>query len=102
MRGPPVPRRSEAKQKMVWAATQLMRERGYTATAFSDVLEASATPRGSTYFHFPGGKAQLGMEAAAAHAREQVEIIDRAAAASTSAAELVERYVKLGRDGMVA
>jgi hypothetical protein len=53
------------------------------------------------YFHFPGGKAQLGMEAAEAHAHEQVEIIDRAAGEAGSAAQLIERYLDLGRDGMV-
>ena len=94
--------RSDAKQKMVQAARQLIRERGYGATAFSDVLTLSGAPRGSVYFHFPGGKAQLGMEAAEAHAHEQVEIIDRAAAEASSAAQLIERYIDLGREGMVA
>ncbi|HTU72945.1 MAG TPA: TetR/AcrR family transcriptional regulator [Trebonia sp.] len=94
--------RSDAKQKMVKAASQLIRERGYGATAFSDVLARSGAPRGSVYFHFPGGKAQLGREAAEAHAHEQVEIIDRAARGAGSAAQLVERYVDLGREGMVA
>jgi TetR/AcrR family transcriptional repressor of lmrAB and yxaGH operons len=59
-------------------------------------------PRGSVYFRFPGGKTQLATEAAAAHAHEQVEIIDRAAAGAGSAVRLVERYLELGRDGMVA
>src|ERR1700753_102285 len=95
-------RRSDAKQKMVQAARQLIRERGYGATAFSDVLTLSGAPRGSVYFHFPGGKAQLGMEAAEAHAHEQVEIIDRAAGEAGSAAQLIERYLDLGREGMVA
>src|ERR1700721_49652 len=94
--------RSDTKQKMVQAARQLIRERGYGATAFSDVLTLSGAPRGSVYFPFPGGQAQLGPEAAEAHAREQIEIIDRAAAEAGSAAQLIERYVDLGRDGMVA
>lgn len=94
-------RRSDAKQKMVQAARQLIRERGYNATAFSDVLELSGAPRGSVYFHFPGGKTQLAMEAAEAHAHEQVTIIDRAAAQADSAARLVELYVELSREGMV-
>jgi AcrR family transcriptional regulator len=87
---------------MVQAARQLIRERGYGATAFSDVLTRSGAPRGSVYFHFPGGKAQLGVEAAEAHAHEQVEIIDRAAGEAGSAGQLIERYVDLGREGMVA
>jgi TetR/AcrR family transcriptional regulator, lmrAB and yxaGH operons repressor len=88
-----VGQRSDARQKMIQAARQLIREGGYGATAFSDVLRLSGAPRGSVYFHFPGGKAQLGMEAAEAHAHEQVEIIDRAAGEASSAAQLIGRYV---------
>jgi TetR/AcrR family transcriptional regulator, lmrAB and yxaGH operons repressor len=94
--------RSDARQKMVQAARQLIREHGYGATALSDVLTLSGAPRGSVYFHFPGGKAQLGMEAAEAHAHEQVEIIDRAAGEASSAGQFIERYIDLGRSGMVA
>jgi AcrR family transcriptional regulator len=97
-----VGKRTDAKQKMVQAAKQLIRQRGYNATAFSDVLELSGTSRGSVYFHFPGGKTQLAIEAAEAHAFEQVEIIDRAAGQATSAGQLIELYVDLGRDGMIA
>jgi TetR/AcrR family transcriptional repressor of lmrAB and yxaGH operons len=94
--------RSDTRQRMVQAAKQLIRERGYHATAISDVLERSAAPRGSVYFHFPGGKTQLAIEAAEAHAHEQVKYIDQAAEQADSAARLVGNYVDLGRDGMVA
>jgi TetR/AcrR family transcriptional repressor of lmrAB and yxaGH operons len=87
---------------MVQAAKQLIRERGYQATAFSDVLELSQAPRGSVYFHFPGGKAQLAIEAAQAHAHEQVAIIDHAAEQATSAAQLIGLYLDLGRDQMAS
>jgi TetR/AcrR family transcriptional repressor of lmrAB and yxaGH operons len=97
-----MPRRSDAKQNMVAAAKQLIGERGYNGTAFSDVLELSGAPRGSVYFHFPRGKAQLAIEAAASHAFDQVEIINRVAHGSRSTAEFIERYLDLGRDGMVA
>jgi TetR/AcrR family transcriptional regulator, lmrAB and yxaGH operons repressor len=94
-------RRSDAKQRMVRAARQLIRERGYHATAISDVLERSGAPRGSVYFHFPGGKPQLAMEAAESHAHEQVQHIDRAAGQADSAAGFVEAYLDLAREGMV-
>ena len=93
--------RSDAKQRMVQAARQLIRERGYHATAISDVLERSGAPRGSVYFHFPGGKPQLAVEVAEAHAHEQVQYIDRAAEQADSAAGLVEVYLDLAREGMV-
>ena len=60
-----MPRRSDSRTKMIHAAAQLFRERGYHATAFSDVIQASGAPRGSTYFHFPGGKQELAREAVA-------------------------------------
>ena len=94
--------RSDAKQRMVRAAEQLIRERGYHATAISDILERSAAPRGSVYFHFPGGKAQLAVEAGEAHAHQQVAHIDEAAGQADSAAGLIGAYLDLGRDGMVA
>jgi AcrR family transcriptional regulator len=87
---------------MVQAAKELIQQKGLGATAFADVLEHSGASRGSVYFHFPRGKTQLAVEAAEAHAFEQVEIIDRAAHGATSAVQLVERYLDLGRDGMIA
>jgi TetR/AcrR family transcriptional repressor of lmrAB and yxaGH operons len=94
--------RSDAKQRMVQAAKELIRERGYSATVVADVLKASNAPRGSVYFHFPGGKPQLAVEAAAAHAHEQVELIDQVAGEAGSAVEFIERYVNRGREGMLA
>lgn len=83
---------------MVQAARQLIRERGYHATAISDVLERSAAPRGSVYFYFPGGKTQLAVEAAEDHAHEQVALIDEAAGRADSARQFVEIFVDLARD----
>jgi AcrR family transcriptional regulator len=93
--------RSDAKSKMVKAARQLIRERGYHATALSDVLELSAAPRGSVYFHFPGGKTQLAVEAAQAFAAEQADLIERAAQESDSAVEVISAYVTRTRENLI-
>jgi len=93
--------RSDARPKMIKAARALIRERGYHATALSDVLELSAAPRGSVYFHFPGGKTQLAVEAAKAYARDQAEMIERAAEGVNSAVELVTAYVTRARENLV-
>jgi TetR/AcrR family transcriptional regulator, lmrAB and yxaGH operons repressor len=97
-----MPRRSDARQRMVQAAKQLIRERGYNATAFSDVLELSGAPRGSVYHHFPHGKPQLAMEAAEAHAQEQVELLDALAEQAETPGQLIEAYLGRGRESMVA
>ncbi|MGH3167575.1 MAG: TetR/AcrR family transcriptional regulator [Trebonia sp.] len=94
--------RSDAGARMVQAAEQLIRERGHGATAFSDVLERSGAPRGSVYFHFPGGKSRLVAEAAEAYAHRQVAYIDEIAGLAESPAEFVTMYMNAGRDGLVA
>src|SRR4051794_14031491 len=54
---------SDARERMVRSAAYLFRERGFSGTAFSDVIAHSGAPRGSIYHHFPGGKDQLAEEA---------------------------------------
>ena len=58
-----MPRRSDARQKMILSQALLQRERGVAGTALPDVLEHSGAPRGSIYHHFPHGRAQLAEEA---------------------------------------
>ncbi|KQU76543.1 hypothetical protein ASC75_02725 [Aminobacter sp. DSM 101952] len=54
---------SLTKDRMLQAATRLLQSRGYFGTGLNDVLAESGAPRGSLYFHFPGGKGQLALEA---------------------------------------
>jgi TetR/AcrR family transcriptional repressor of lmrAB and yxaGH operons len=56
-------KRSDAKTQMVIAAARLFRMRGYEGVGVAELLEASGAPRGSLYFHFPGGKEEIGVEA---------------------------------------
>src|SRR4051812_36445363 len=58
-----MPRRSDARQKMIVSQALLQRERGVAGTALPDVLEHSGAPRGSIYHHFPDGRTQLAEEA---------------------------------------
>src|SRR6266516_4876223 len=51
-----MPRRTDSRSRMIHAAAELFRQRGYHATTFSEVVRDSGAPRGSTYFPFPGGK----------------------------------------------
>src|ERR1700716_3574504 len=67
-----MPRRSDSRSRMIHAAAELFRQRGYHATTFSDVVRDSGAPRGSTYFHIPGGKHELAREAIA-RAGDEVE-----------------------------
>lgn len=71
---------SSARDDLLGAAAELFRARGYEGVGVAELLEKSGAPRGSLYFHFPGGKEQIG-----------VEVIDRVGEATT------EQFRALGR-----
>jgi TetR/AcrR family transcriptional repressor of lmrAB and yxaGH operons len=53
---------SSAREDMLSAATELFRARGYEGVGVAELLVKAGAPRGSLYFHFPGGKEQIGAE----------------------------------------
>ena len=76
---------TDSKEKTLAAAALLFRRQGFHGTALHDVVAAAGSPRGSLYFHFPGGKEQIG-EAALDLAGEAVRAkIAHAAEASPNA-----------------
>src|SRR6516165_5727171 len=90
-----MPRRTDSRSRMIAAAAELFRQRGYHATTFSDVVRDSGAPRGSTYFHFPGGKAELAREAIARAGDEMEELIDDAARQASDPASLVRALAQI-------
>jgi TetR/AcrR family transcriptional repressor of lmrAB and yxaGH operons len=54
-RGP----RSDVRSRMVEGAVRLLATKGVEGTSFAEVLDATGSPRGSVYHHFPGGKPEL-------------------------------------------
>jgi len=95
-------RRSDSKDRMITAARRLFREHGYVGTALSEVVTESAAPRGSLYFHFPGGKEELATEVALVHAADTIAHINRAAGTTSTAAELIAAFIGRPRDELVA
>src|SRR5271168_1162343 len=53
------PPRGTVRGRMVEGAVRLLATRGVEGTSFAEVLEATGSPRGSVYYHFPGGKPEL-------------------------------------------
>jgi TetR/AcrR family transcriptional repressor of lmrAB and yxaGH operons len=53
---------NDTRTRILETTALLLRQRGYHGTSLNDILSASAAPRGSLYFHFPGGKDQLVIE----------------------------------------
>lgn len=75
---------TDSRERMIRAAVELFAERGYAATSFHDVIERSGAPRGSIYHHFPGGKAELGLEALRRTAEHTARRLTATAAGGTS------------------
>ncbi len=69
----------ETRQRLLDATVSLVEERGYFGTGLNSILAASGAPRGSLYFHFPGGKDELVAKAigrAAGWIREALDAIE--------------------------
>lgn len=58
-----MPRKTDSRARAIATAERLFRLQGYTATGLNQIIEESGSPKGSFYFHFPRGKAQLAEEA---------------------------------------
>ncbi len=51
------------RQRLIFAASDLLRRRGLHGFGVSDVLAAAEAPKGVLYHHFPGGKVELAIAA---------------------------------------
>jgi TetR/AcrR family transcriptional repressor of lmrAB and yxaGH operons len=84
-------RSSDARARTLRTAADLFRRQGYHGTPVSQILEESGAPRGSLYFHFPGGKEQIAAEAVDIASAEMEALIDRARNLSATPVELIGR-----------
>lgn len=50
---------STTRDRMIDTTCQLLRRQGVDGTGVQQVIDTSGAPRGSIYYHFPGGKAEL-------------------------------------------
>jgi TetR/AcrR family transcriptional repressor of lmrAB and yxaGH operons len=53
----------QTRERMVRTAAGLFQRQGYDGTGLQEIVERSGAPRGSLYFHFPGGKQELAVAA---------------------------------------
>jgi TetR/AcrR family transcriptional regulator, lmrAB and yxaGH operons repressor len=74
-------RTSDARAKALKTAERLVRSQGAAATGVAQIIAESGAPKGSFYFHFPGGKEQLLLEMLDGYASVVSSAIERLAGA---------------------
>ncbi len=85
---------SDSRENTIRAAAKLFRQRGYHGAGMQDILKASGSPRGSLYFHFPGGKEEIGVAALQFYAQAVRAMMASAAKASPNAEEFLALIVR--------
>jgi TetR/AcrR family transcriptional repressor of lmrAB and yxaGH operons len=92
---------SDTRTRMLETTARLLQHRGYYGTALSDILAASGAPRGSLYFHFPGGKDQLVLEATRLAVAETSAYLRATLAAAPGPAAGVRAFFEAAADLLV-
>lgn len=82
--------RPDPKTALVEAATALFRQRGYEGVGVAELLALSGAPRGSLYFHFPGGKEQIAVDAMRRASAAVIEGIRKRAAETATIEDYIE------------
>ena len=85
---------SDTRARMIETTARLLQHRGYHGASLNEILEACGAPRGSLYFHFPGGKEQLAIEATRAAVDEATQALAAVLAQSKTAAAGVRGYAE--------
>ncbi|HEV7975265.1 TetR/AcrR family transcriptional regulator [Amycolatopsis sp.] len=86
-------RRTDTRQRILDTAAELFHTQGYHATGLNQLTSVGSAPKGSLYFHFPGGKEQLAAEAIAVSSAQLCEVLKKLVVQAPDAATGIESVV---------
>jgi TetR/AcrR family transcriptional repressor of lmrAB and yxaGH operons len=86
-----MPRTTTARSDAIATAARLFHHQGYHGTGLAQLLAESGAPKGSFYFHFPGGKEELAIAAVEVSSGAVEELIMSAAERARDAPDVVRR-----------
>ncbi|MGP4099636.1 TetR/AcrR family transcriptional regulator [Nonomuraea sp. KM90] len=92
----------ETRGRLLDATQELIESGGYYGAGLNQVIAASGMPRGSLYFHFPGGKDAMVAEALRRAGREIDQAVRDLAGSAPDAAALVTGVLGLLGDRLEA
>jgi TetR/AcrR family transcriptional repressor of lmrAB and yxaGH operons len=85
--------RGDSRKRTLRTASELFRRQGYSGTGLNQILDESGTPKGSLYFHFPGGKTELAVQAVTGSGRAIGKAIGQVLESTDDAAEAIGRVI---------
>ncbi len=91
--------RHDTRRRMIHGAARAIGTRGVGAMSLRDLAKEAGVPLGSTYHHFPGGKAQLAEEAVTSTGRQVARLVDSAREQGIDGA--IEAFTRVWRELLV-
>jgi TetR/AcrR family transcriptional regulator, lmrAB and yxaGH operons repressor len=82
------------REHMIETTASLVHRRGFYGTSLNEILTESGAPRGSLYYHFPGGKEELVLEATRQGVAMVTQLLKEALTGSPEIAEGVRAFVE--------
>ena len=83
----------DTRERLIRTTGRLLRQQGYAATGLNQVVAEAEAPKGSMYFHFPGGKEELAAAAIDRFAQRVSDHTTRELEATGSVAVAYSRFI---------
>lgn len=84
----------QTRERILTTTLDLIENQGFFSTGLQQIIKVSGTPRGSLYFHFPGGKDELVAEALAQGAQLIQALLEQAFVVSPGLTDAVDLIVQ--------
>ena len=84
----------DTRERMIETTASLVHRRGFYGTSLNEILAESDAPRGSLYYHFPGGKEQLVLEATRQGVATITQFLEEIFTQTSDAAEAVRAFIQ--------
>ena len=84
----------DTRELMIETTAGLVHRRGFHGTSLNEILAESGAPRGSLYYHFPGGKEELVLEASRQGVASVTQLLKEVLAGSPDPVEGVRAFVE--------
>jgi TetR/AcrR family transcriptional repressor of lmrAB and yxaGH operons len=86
---------------MITATAELLQVQGYHATGLNQITQESSTPKGSLYFHFPGGKEELAIAAIEAAGAEESQKIETVLNSQADVGDAIHAFTQVLAQGLL-